>query len=137
MLLRSAEAIIGLERMNYNRLTYHQKRKTGNVIDLPQVSALKKNYQTHELCNGPSKLCISFEIISENCNKEDLCNSNHIWIEKGPNEVSENDIVSSTRIGIDSAGPEWIGKFFRFYITNNRNVSVRDKSKETTKVFRN
>lgn len=91
---------------------------------------IKKNIQQHELCNGPSKLCISFDITCENCNKEDLCTSDIIWIEEGIDQVLEKDIISSTRIGIDSAGLEWASKLYRFYIINNKHVSVRDKERE-------
>ncbi|XP_065202455.1 uncharacterized protein LOC135832866 [Planococcus citri] len=135
VLLRSAEPTVGIEHMNYNRLTYHQKRrnKSGgeNQLAYDQTKVLK----SHELCNGPSKLCISLDITAENCNKADLCTSDCIWIEKGPKVISEEDVVSSTRIGIESAGAEWANKLYRFYISNNSSVSILDKKKKSnTKV---
>lgn len=51
--------------------------------------------------------------------------------EKGEAEgVCEDRVVVSTRIGIDSYGPEWAKKPLRFYILGNKCVSVRDKQAE-------
>lgn len=80
----------------------------------------------HELCNGPSKLCISFQITKKDCNKLDLSDNEGLWIEDvdSNNEIT---IVTSSRIGIESAGQEWAQKPLRFYVLNSPSVSRRDK----------
>lgn len=86
----------------------------------------KKILKHHELCNGPSKLCISFNINKSDCNKLDLCTSDELWIEHN-NEKEDITLVTSSRIGIDSVEEEWAKKPFRFYILGNLCVSKRDK----------
>lgn len=89
-----------------------------------------KTYKPHELCNGPSKLCMSMGIDKTSCNKIDLCNSDKMWIENDLNFNSNFNIVRSTRIGIQSSGEEWASKLLRFYILGNAYVSKRDKKAE-------
>lgn len=93
------------------------------------VEKRKKELKTHELCNGPSKLCISFQITKKDCNKIDLGNNEDLWVEHAYNTDSNNEItiVTSSRIGIESAGQEWAQKPLRFYVLNSSSVSRRDK----------
>lgn len=89
-----------------------------------------KKLKLTELCNGPSKLCISMNITKENCNMLDLSASDALWLEVDP-EFKENiQIVRTNRIGIQSAGVEWASKPLRFYILQNPYVSKRDKKAE-------
>ncbi|KAK7086531.1 hypothetical protein SK128_001238 [Halocaridina rubra] len=114
VLIRSLEPVDGVEYMMDAR---QERRK--------KFKALKD----HELCSGPSKLCQALNITKEICNKHDAVTSKVIWIERGT-QVPESEIVISKRIGIDSVGPEWANKPFRFYVYQNKNVSVRDKKAE-------
>ncbi|KZR99969.1 DNA-3-methyladenine glycosylase, partial [Daphnia magna] len=67
VLLRAIEPLSGLERMQQIRSESQKK----SCHRLP----------THQLCNGPSKLCLSFGITKE-LNKVDLADpSSIIWIE--------------------------------------------------------
>ena len=84
-----------------------------------------------ELCNGPSKLCQALCIEKTNLNKEDMSTSNRFWLEEDKDYCNEDiTVVTSTRIGIDSYGPEWALKPLRFYILGNRCTSVKDKKSE-------
>ena len=62
-------------------------------------------------------------------NGADLASSDKIWLEHAA-DVPETNIVTSKRIGIESAGAEVANRLYRFYELYNRNVSVRDKSSE-------
>jgi DNA-3-methyladenine glycosylase len=73
------------------------------------------------LTNGPSKLCMAMGI-SKAQNKTDLTAS-PLYIMDAP-LVPQKEIVETTRIGIDYSG-EWKNKSWRFYIRNNRFVSVK------------
>lgn len=125
VLLRAIEPLVGMDHMEKHRMEHKKGKKKQTDVTKP-----KKVLPLHELCNGPAKLCISFNITKE-CNKEDLTVWDRMWIEKGPVDVPEDQIVKSKRIGIDSVGEEWASKLLRFYVLGNRYVSKRDKAKET------
>ena len=73
------------------------------------------------LTNGPSKLCMAMSI-SKAQNKTDLT-APPLYIEDD-SLVPQDDIVETTRVGVDYSG-EWKNKPWRFYIRNNRFVSVK------------
>lgn len=117
VLIRSVEPLQGLDAM---RLSRGKRRADGG-----------KKLKDFELCNGPSKLCQAFCIEKANLNKEDMATSNTFWLEDDKDYLKGDiTIVTSTRIGIDSYGPEWALKPLRFYILGNKSVSVKDKKVE-------
>jgi DNA-3-methyladenine glycosylase len=71
------------------------------------------------LTNGPGRLCMALGI-SRVQNKLDLTVP-PLYIQDAPSIASE-DIVETTRIGVDYAG-EWKNMPWRFYIKGNRYVS--------------
>jgi DNA-3-methyladenine glycosylase len=73
------------------------------------------------LTNGPSKMCMAMGI-SKAQNKTDLT-APPLYIEDAP-LVPQEEIVETTRIGVDYSG-EWKNKSWRFYIRDNRFVSVK------------
>lgn len=118
-MLRALEPLQGQEEM--------QKFRNNPRPDKPEKQTTKV-FKSHELCNGPAKLCISLQI-DKSLNKKDLSNSKELWIEDGIT-VPEHKIVSSQRIGVESAGMEWASKLLRYYILDNKSVSKRDKRQE-------
>ena len=116
VLLRALVPLTEQERMSGYRTA---KRK----------SVKSKALKEHELCNGPSKLCMSLNIAKENCNKLDLCENDELWIEQGE-DYQDHGIVETSRIGIDSVGEEWAKKPLKFYVIDNNCVSKRDKEAE-------
>lgn len=136
VLLRAAEPLQGLEEMCKLRsgCIKHMLRLLIYVIIFciakrKSKSSLKE-LKTNELCNGPSKLCMSMDIRKDNCNKIDFCNNDLVWIEDDPTYTNDIKIVKSARIGIQSAGQEWANKLLRFYLLGNTNVSKVDKKAE-------
>jgi DNA-3-methyladenine glycosylase len=73
------------------------------------------------LTNGPSKLCMAMDI-SKLQNMTDLT-APPLYIEYASSVPQEN-IVKTTRVGIDYAG-DWKNKCWRFYIKGNMYVSVK------------
>ena len=73
------------------------------------------------LTNGPGRLCMAMGITKAQ-HKLDLTVP-PFYIKDSEN-VSREDIVETTRIGVDYAG-EWKDKPWRFYIRGNRFVSVK------------
>lgn len=124
VLLRSAKPLVGLDRMRELR---GRRRKDGG-------SKLRDT----QLLNGPSKLCMAMAIEKETMNKEFVPSSELLWIEVGQgassNGAGPQRIVTSKRVGIDSAPPEWSQQPLRFYLLEDAGfVSVRDHAAE--KVF--
>jgi DNA-3-methyladenine glycosylase len=74
-----------------------------------------------DLTNGPSKMCIAMGI-SKGQNKIGLT-APPLCIKEAP-LVPQEEIVETTRIGVDYSG-EWKSKAWRFYIRDNRFVSIK------------
>lgn len=85
----------------------------------------------HQLCNGPSKLCIALQIDRAGFNEVSLMQNHHLWLEKGE-ELQDDQIATSQRIGLHSADQEWREKPWRFYLRHDRSVSIRDRIEELT-----
>lgn len=119
VLLRALEPLQGQDEM--------QKFRNNPRPDRPEKQTTKI-FKSHELCNGPAKLCISFQI-DKTLNKKDLSKCDELWIEDGYS-VPEHKIVTSHRIGVESAGMEWSSKLLRYYILDNKSVSKRDRRQE-------
>ena len=73
------------------------------------------------LTNGPSKLCMAMGI-SKALNKTDLTTL-PLYIKDAP-PVPQENIVETTRIGVDYAGA-WRSKPWRVYVKGNRFVSIK------------
>ncbi|XP_064455817.1 uncharacterized protein LOC135366818 [Ornithodoros turicata] len=116
VLLRGAMPLEGIDMMR--RLRGVRRKDAGQKL------------KVWELCNGPSKLCLAMDITKESLNKEFLPDSQALWIERGNEAVTPQDVVVSKRVGIESAGRDWADRPLRFYIKNCECVSVRDKPAE-------
>lgn len=116
VLLRGAVPLMGVDLMRQLRGT--KRKDAGRKLKL------------FELCNGPSKLCLSMNIAKESLNKEFLPDSQALWLERGDEVVSPRDVVVSKRVGIEGAGRESADRPLRFYIRNCDCVSVRDRVAE-------
>ncbi|XP_064604475.1 DNA-3-methyladenine glycosylase-like [Liolophura sinensis] len=112
VLLRAIEPVEGKDQMRQLR-TNSAKSPT-------------KPLKEHQLGNGPSKICMALGIKKEEVNRLDLTVSKDVWLEKGDNS---QPIVISKRINI-SYGEDWVDKPLRFYLLDNKCVSVRDKEAE-------
>jgi DNA-3-methyladenine glycosylase len=73
------------------------------------------------LTNGPGRLCMAMGI-SKLQNKADLT-APPLYVQDA-NSVNTEDIVQTTRIGVDYAG-NWKDKHWRFYLKGNRFVSMK------------
>jgi DNA-3-methyladenine glycosylase len=100
VLIRALEPIAGLEIMANCR---GQQAKVTN------------------LTNGPSKMCMAMGL-SKAQNKTNLT-APPLYIEDAP-LIPQKEIVETTRVGVDYSR-EWKNKPWRFYIRDNRFVSVK------------
>ena len=88
-----------------------------------------RGLKDHQLCNGPSKLCMALDIDKAFFNEKDVTVSESLWLEKGQ-DVEDSWVVVSKRVGLNSAAEEWKDKPWRFYLKGNSSVSVRDQEAE-------
>lgn len=108
VLIRGVEPINDFDEISYNRF-------------LKPYSELT-NYQKKNLTNGPGKLCKGLNIDRSLSGKHIF--GNELYIED--NTDDDFEIVEDKRINIDYA-QEDKDKLWRFYIKNNKNVSVINK----------
>ena len=113
VLIRSLEAIQGLEQMGTNRRL--EGINYGFSTSFPGF--LRQISLSHALCGGPAKICQAFAI-NLSCNGDDLTNQGKIYIAPPAYSPlqSENakEIVATPRIGIRKAPHELL----RFTLQN-------------------
>jgi len=108
VLIRAVEPINDFDEISYNRF-------------LKPYSELT-SYQKKNLTNGPGKLCKGLNIDRSLSGKHIF--GSELYIED--NTDNDFEIVEDKRINIDYA-QEDKDKLWRFYIKNNKNVSVINK----------
>ena len=107
VLIRAVEPLENFDALSQNRFAK-------NYEDLT-------NYQKKNLSNGPGKLSMALGI-DRSLNEKKL-SKDYLYIANGE-DISEKDLVTTKRIGIDYAGED--AKLpLRFYIKNNPNVSCK------------
>lgn len=110
VLLRAVEPLLeSIDDMYEVRSTFGKERKSK-----PKLL---------ELCQGPSRLCMSFNISKAECNELNLCTNELLWIE-ADNEMNDKDIVVSKRIGLSSRAGTSVNNLFRFYFKDCEYVSA-------------
>ncbi|XP_018328288.1 DNA-3-methyladenine glycosylase isoform X2 [Agrilus planipennis] len=113
VLLRALDPIKGFEKMNELRAANRKTKRNS-------TSSIISQFDIKDLCNGPSKLCMTFGITKDLFNKVDICDSELLWVEDDLSFNDEFKVVKTSRIGIESAGIEWSKKPLRFYILGNK-----------------
>jgi DNA-3-methyladenine glycosylase len=121
VLIRALEPVESVETMRANRSPTATAR-----------APRKHPLRDRDLCSGPARLCQALGITLEQ-NGLDLTAGDEAWNEPadagasgGLSEAIPTDrIVNTTRVGIDSAGPEWAGKRWRWYDGGSAHISRR------------
>ncbi|XP_014226303.1 uncharacterized protein LOC106652073 [Trichogramma pretiosum] len=121
VLIRALEPLEGIELMREHRSCkpYAKVQKK-----------LSKELKEHELCNGPSKVCMAMKLEKKH-SKYSLCDWKELWIEEDPTQEEVKKIIECKRIGIDKVGQEWADKPLRYYIYDHKCVSKKDKLAES------
>ena len=109
VLIRALEPVEGVAQMHANR---------------KGTKPRKRPLTDRDLCSGPARLCQALGVDLSR-NGLDLTTPGEMWIEPAVERVPPDRIVNTTRIGIDSAGPEWAGKPWRWYDSGSAHVSRR------------
>lgn len=92
------------------------------IEGLEHMKQIRYNKTIRNLTNGPGKLCAAMKL-DKTFYGVDLVKNNELYLEDRGDGVDAKDIVASSRIGIDYAGPYWAHKKWRFYVRNNLFVS--------------
>ncbi len=108
VLIRAVEPITSLKIKN-------QKSKCKITI--------QNSKQMEKIANGPGKLCQFLKIDGEHYGL-DVCRSKEIYLEDRGEKIKSAQIKAASRIGIDYAGPYWSKIKWRFYIKDNKFVSI-------------
>jgi DNA-3-methyladenine glycosylase len=80
------------------------------------------------LIDGPGRVCRSFDI-DRTLNRLDLTLGEGLWMEDRGERITEADVLTAPRIGVDYAG-EWASKPFRFRLAR---FTRQAKQKGTSK----
>jgi len=88
------------------------------------IRAIEIENQKHQLANGPGKLC-QYLHLDKSFYGEDLTKSKRLWIKNRTVIIKSSQIIKTSRVGIDYAGPVWSKKPWRFYIKGNPAISHR------------
>lgn len=109
----------------------HRDRARKKAKANPSTTTLEmkpaKILENWEICNGPGKLCLAFDLTVAGSDRHDLCSSDSFWLEENAKELyakQEFEIVTATRIGIDKCPPKARNQPWRFYIKDNHSVST-------------
>lgn len=110
VLIRAGEPLEGGEEIKFNR--------SGRIKNMSKKKEM-------DLTNGPGKLGQAFGVDTEwsGC---DFIKNDQFYVEEETGYcLGEDDIVTSSRINIDSSGPQWSKKPWRFHIRGNPYVSKK------------
>ncbi len=105
---------------------YHCLNIVTEAKDYPSavfIRALEPLENISGQTDGPAKLCRALKIDNNLNSTSVVSKSSKLYIEDRKNAIPKNKIVSTKRIGVDYAG-EWKDKPLRFYIKNNKFVSL-------------
>lgn len=95
----------------------------GKNIAIKNLNECKFVKVNEKLATGPGKLSVAFGITGD-FHTKDIIKSGTIYIEDRGEKVSQKDIVSTTRVGVDYA-KHCKDYPWRFYIKNNQFISKK------------
>ena len=124
VLIRALEPREGLERMRDFRVASRLgKAKAGAEGEAKaKGNANAKAMRDLDLCRGPARLCQALAIDRE-LNAVDVTASSAMWIERPTRGAVAPTTISTARIGIASAGPQWTPALLRWCVAGSRFVS--------------
>ena len=93
------------------------------------IRALFISERNERIASGPGLLTKKFEI-DLSFNNLKVTDNNFLWITKRKSNIKQNDLIQTTRIGINKAkNIKW-----RWYLKESRSVSKRVKGDKTPKL---
>jgi DNA-3-methyladenine glycosylase len=76
------------------------------------IRAVEHRDSSPTLIDGPGRVCRSFQV-DRTLNRWDLTLGEGLWLEDRGERITDADVITAPRIGVDYAG-EWAAKPYRF-----------------------
>ena len=128
VLIRAVEPLIGFERMRADRLAVSMRRRAGrSAAGIETARARLARTPDHRLASGPGMVAAAFGV-DTSWTGRDLCTPDApLRLERDPNaradQVADDGVLATPRIGVGYAGPDWSARPWRFTIAGHRSVS--------------
>ena len=92
------------------------------------IRAVEHRCSSAVLIDGPGRVCRSFQV-DRTLNRWDLTVGEQLWLEDRGERITDADVITAPRIGVDYAG-EWAAKPWRFRLARfTRQPKVKFKIK--------
>jgi len=126
LLIRAAEPLEGVDLMRAGRLALDRRRRRTRTPD-GEAAARRRLDRTPDvtLASGPGRLAAAFGI-DTTWTGRDLCDpASPLRLERDPvtDRVADDAIVTTPRVGVSYAGPDWSGRPWRFSVAGHPSVS--------------
>jgi DNA-3-methyladenine glycosylase len=126
LLVRAAEPLEGIDRMRADRLATDRRRRRARTPEGAAASR-RRLAQTPDLqlASGPGRLAAAFGI-DTSWTGTDLCDpASRLRLEHDPaaEPLADEAILTTPRLGVGYAGPDWAARPWRFAIADHPSVS--------------
>jgi DNA-3-methyladenine glycosylase len=91
------------------------------------IRAVEHRNASSVLIDGPGRVCRAFHV-DLSLNRWDLTLGEGLWLEDRGERITDADVLTAPRIGVDYAG-EWAAKPFRFRLARWAKTTPRQNSK--------
>jgi DNA-3-methyladenine glycosylase len=130
VLIRAVEPLDGMAWMREDRLAVSGRRRAARTADGAHAARARlERTPDHRLASGPGMVAAAFGI-DTTWTGRDLCSPDAVLrLERDPADpadtVSPESVLTTGRIGVDYAGPDWAARPWRFAIAGHPSVSGR------------
>jgi DNA-3-methyladenine glycosylase len=130
VLIRAVEPLDGMARMREDRLAVSARRRAARTAAGAEAARARlERTPDHRLASGPGMVAAAFGV-DTTWTGRDLCSPDAILrLERDPADpadtVSPHSVLTTARIGVAYAGPDWAGRPWRFAIAGHPSVSGR------------
>jgi DNA-3-methyladenine glycosylase len=130
VLIRAVEPLEGMAWMREDRLAVSGRRRAARTATGAEAAQARLGRTPdHRLASGPGMVAAAFGV-DTTWTGRDLCSPDAILrLERDPADpgdtVPPDSVLTTARIGVAYAGPDWAGRPWRFAIAGHTSVSGR------------
>jgi DNA-3-methyladenine glycosylase len=130
VLIRAVEPLDGTARMREDRLAVSARRRAARTAEGAEAARARlERTPDQRLASGPGMVAAAFGV-DTSWTGADLCSPDAILrLERDPADpadmVSPDSVLTTARIGVAYAGPDWAARPWRFAIAGHPSVSGR------------